>query len=272
MLPEAQLTKLNGALVDFYAPGLDSRTFVDRAFQLTSRFVPFSLNSHGVIDHATGVLAANFDGEPPGLESAFAAFGRLMGKYRALRFDPSVNEGQPFSVRDFYSDAAFRDLDIYSEVYRPMGYVDHCFAHVPSEPGTTVFVGFLRDGRPFDSKEKEWVRLLQPHLANGRKLALAVTAAQGVSTEPDVFARLGFTPRESEVIHWLIHGKSNDEIAALLHIRADSVSRHLQATYDKMGVDHRVAAVLHALDLAQKLHAGTLASLGGAVSLVVPTR
>jgi len=270
MPPEAQLKKLSGALEDFYAPGLATCTFVNRAFQLTSRFISFDLNSHGVIDHATGVLAANFDSQPPGLENAFAAFGRLMGKYRPLRFDPSVNGGRPFSARDFYSGAAFRDLDIYSEVYRPMGYADHCFAHVPSEPGATVFVGFLRDGRPFRRKEKEWIRLLQPHLANGRNLALAVTAAQGVSTEPEVFARLGFTPHESEVIHWLTQGKSNEEIAALLHIRADSVSRHLHSICEKMGVEHRVAAACHALALAQKEHRRF--AMEGGVPLVVATR
>jgi DNA-binding CsgD family transcriptional regulator len=267
---ETQLKNLCTALEDFYAPGLDADTFVSRAFRLTSRLIPCALNSHGEIEKASGMLAANFDCHPPGLENAFAAFGQLMGKYAPFRFDPTVNGGRPFSARDFYSASAFRDMDIYSEVYRPMGYVDHCFVHVPSEAGKTVFVGFLRDGRAFDHKEKEMAAMLQPHLANGRQLALAVTAAKDVPVTPEIFGEAGFTPRESDVIYWLTQGKSNEEIATLLHIRADSVSRHLHAIYEKMGVEHRIAAACHALTLARQAHARR--TLEGGVSLVVPTR
>ncbi|HVE16930.1 MAG TPA: LuxR C-terminal-related transcriptional regulator, partial [Chthoniobacterales bacterium] len=231
-----------------------------------------SLDSHGVIDRRTGLLTANFGSTPPGIENAFSSFGRHMGKYQPFRFDPATNNGRPFSARDFYSKPAFHDLDIYQEVYRPMGYVDHCFMHIPTGPGTIVFVGFLRDGKPFDQGEKDLLEELQPHLSNARKLALAVSSTQDISVTPEIFAQAGFTPRECDVIFWLTRGKSNDEIASLLHIRADSVSRHLQTIYEKMGVDHRVAATLHALELAKQFHTEFLATQGGEVSLVVATR
>jgi DNA-binding CsgD family transcriptional regulator len=264
--------RLHAALADFYAPGLAAHTFVDRAFALTSQLLPSSLNSHGVIDQKTGVLTANFDCTPPGLADAFAAFGRHMAKYAPFRFDPSVNSGKPFSARDFYSRPAFHDLDIYQEVYRPMGLDDHCFLHVPTGSDSIVFVGFLRDGRPFDRGEKELLGLVQPHLSNGRKLALAMTAAEDTPLSPELFAGVGFTPRESDVLYWLTRGKLNEEIARILHLRADSVSRHLQTIYEKMGVEHRVAATIRALDLARKLHARSLALQGGEVSLTVRTR
>jgi DNA-binding CsgD family transcriptional regulator len=264
-----QFRQYSAALEDFYAPGLNATSYVDRVFALTARVLAYSLDSHGVIDRKTSMLTANFGSTPPGLENAFSSFGRHMGKYQPFRFDPATNDGRPFSARDFYSKPAFHDLDIYQEVYRPMGYVDHCFVHVPTGPDTTVFVGFLRDGKPFEREEKELLEMLQPHLSNGRRLALAVTAAQDIPVTPEIFARAGFTPRESDVIHWLTQGKSNEEIALLLHIRADSVSRHLQTIYEKMGVDHRVAATLRALELARKFHTESLAMQGGEISLVV---
>jgi DNA-binding NarL/FixJ family response regulator len=89
---------------------------------------------------------------------------------------------------------------------------------------------------------------------------------------PELLARAGFTPRESDVIYWLTRGKSNEEIAKLLSLRADSVSRHLHTIYEKMGVEHRVAATIGALELARKLHAGSLAVQGGKVLLTVPIR
>jgi DNA-binding CsgD family transcriptional regulator len=267
-----QLQDLSTALADLYAPGLAADNFVDRAFALTSRLVPLVLNSHGIIDATTGHLAANFDRHPAGLENAFEAFGALMHKYTPTRFDAATNGGRPFSVGDFYSKPALHDLDIYQEVYRPMGYRDHCFVHVRTDPGTTVFVGFFRDGGIFDENDKQLLEFLQPHLANARRLAFAATAASDIPLSPDLYVSSGFTPRECDVIHWLVQGKSNDEIASILRIRPDSVSRNLQSIYTKMGVDHRVAATLHALAIARQVHSTSLATRGGSVHLGVTTR
>lgn len=265
-----RLRTLQTALVDFYAPGLAADTYVARAFKLTSRLVPFALNSHGVIDKRTGVLSANFDCAPPGLADAFEAFGRHMHKYPAFRFDPTVNGGRPYSARDFYSAPKLRDLDIYQEVYKPIGFVDHCFVHVPAGPHENVVVGFMRDGRAFDRKEKELLALVQPHLANGRALALATTAAADTPISPELLAQAGFTPRESDVLYWLIRGMANDEIAKALHVRSDSVSRHLQTIYCKLGVQNRVAAALAGLKIARELYARLIARHGG-VELAVAT-
>lgn len=271
-MPNSQhLRDLGAALADLYASGLEADNYVDRAFQVTSHLIPLVLNTHGVIDTSTGHLEANFDRHPPGLANAFEAFGGLMHKYAPTRFDPATNAGRPFSLRDFYSKPALHDLDIFQEVYRPMGYEDHCFVHVRTDPGTTVFVGFFRDNGMFSKAEKDMLEILQPHLSNARRLAYAATLAKDAPLSPDLYARAGFTPRESDVIHWLTQGKSNDEIATILRIRSDSVSRNLQTIYDKMGVEHRVAATLHALSLARRIHAETQATEGGAVRLTVQT-
>jgi DNA-binding NarL/FixJ family response regulator len=99
-----------------------------------------------------------------------------------------------------------------------------------------------------------------------------MTAAEDTPIAPELFARAGFTPRECDVLYWLTRGKSNAEMALLLRLRGDSVSRHLHSIYDKMGVDHRVAATIRALDLARRLHGESLVTQGGAASFIVPTR
>jgi DNA-binding CsgD family transcriptional regulator len=51
------------------------------------------------------------------------------------------------------------------------------------------------------------------------------------------------TPREREVLSWLVNGKTNAEIAAILGIKSATVNKHLERIYPKLGVENRAAAV-----------------------------
>lgn len=59
---------------------------------------------------------------------------------------------------------------------------------------------------------------------------------------------LGLTPRETEVLRWLIQGKSIAEIAAILSISPRTVSKLLTRVYRQLGVENRHAAVATALE------------------------
>jgi len=54
-------------------------------------------------------------------------------------------------------------------------------------------------------------------------------------------ARL-LTPREHEVMHWVKQGKSNWETAQILGCVEQTVKKHLQHIYRKLGVENRMAA------------------------------
>ncbi len=51
-------------------------------------------------------------------------------------------------------------------------------------------------------------------------------------------ARL-LTPREHEVMHWVSQGKSNWEVAKILGCVEQTVNKHLQRIYRKLGVELR---------------------------------
>jgi len=65
----------------------------------------------------------------------------------------------------------------------------------------------------------------------------------------DTLGRL--TPREREVLDLLTRGMSNKEISHALFISPNTVKRHLQAIFAKLGVNSRAAAVAKAMEATQ---------------------
>ncbi|MEJ2504370.1 MAG: alpha/beta fold hydrolase [Gemmatimonadota bacterium] len=59
------------------------------------------------------------------------------------------------------------------------------------------------------------------------------------------------TPREREVLHLVVEGAKNREIAERLFISVHTVTRHLTHIYAKLGVAGRAQAVRHALEQGQ---------------------
>ena len=67
-------------------------------------------------------------------------------------------------------------------------------------------------------------------------------------TSPETFLDLGLTKRESEVLMWMVNGKSNPEIALSLGISGRTVDKHTQNIFEKLHVDGRTAAVKKGLE------------------------
>lgn len=60
---------------------------------------------------------------------------------------------------------------------------------------------------------------------------------------------LGLTPREAEVLLWVAQGKSNADIATILSTTVHTVKKHLQNTFEKLGVETRNGATIRALEV-----------------------
>jgi DNA-binding response OmpR family regulator/DNA-binding CsgD family transcriptional regulator len=60
---------------------------------------------------------------------------------------------------------------------------------------------------------------------------------------------LGLTPREAEVLYWMAQGKTSPEIALILESAVNTVKKHAQRIYTKLGVENRTAAALRASEL-----------------------
>jgi len=254
MISSRALQNFNLALLDLYAPGLDLDNYAERGFRFLTRLVSVELSVHGMrdVNRKDAQIIIQFDRTLPNVESAIEPFGQLAPKYPWFCGDPTVNGGKPYYRTDFYSDRQYRSLDIHSEVFQRWGHENFMTMYIHSAPHRVYFFGFSRDRKDFSGKERKLLEWAQPHLMSARQLAVALSAVKPWTLSPEMFSGGGFTPREGEVLYWLTEGKSNIEIATILRISLPTIKGYLTSIFNKTGTGNRLAAMLHALDLARK--------------------
>ncbi|TDF35431.1 hypothetical protein EYS14_18600 [Alteromonadaceae bacterium M269] len=61
------------------------------------------------------------------------------------------------------------------------------------------------------------------------------------------YTKIALTPKETEVLKWVMLGKTDGEIAVILGITKYTVDSHIRNIYKKYNVYNRVTAVVAAL-------------------------
>jgi DNA-binding CsgD family transcriptional regulator len=63
---------------------------------------------------------------------------------------------------------------------------------------------------------------------------------------------LGLGPRATEVLYWVMQGKTNEEIAIILQVSPRTVEKHLEHILVQLGVENRTAAALAAAAVSSR--------------------
>jgi DNA-binding CsgD family transcriptional regulator len=259
-LSQADWRLLERALAGLFAPGLSTENYNTRAFTALHALVPGDLLAVGCLKTKPRTLELSLSENVPSAPAALEALSHSMWKYRLHNWDTTVNGGKPFKRGDFYSRRQYRDLDVYEDTFRPLGLIDHFAIYVPGQEDGEVFFGVERGGRvEFSERDRTVLILLQPHLANARSLAWQRTKIPELSLETVLprFCDAGMSPREAEVLYWILEGKANEEIAIILGLRISTVKTHLSSVFIKLNVENRLAAIRSALKLALRPQAFT---------------
>jgi DNA-binding CsgD family transcriptional regulator len=253
-MPSAtDMHRFSTACADFYRPGLSLGNYAERAFTFIEALVPAEFIAFGSVDAATQELDIGFNHAVSEFPKAMEAFGSLMGQYRLFCWDHTVNDGRPFCRSDFFSRREFRELDIFSEVYRRIGIDDHCAVYVPGAKDEVAFFGLERlKGHDFTAEERDLLAMAQSHLGNARELAKTREHLVESGATPEPLVEAGLTPREAEVLAWLAEGKSNEEIAILLKLQLYTVKGYVKTIFQKIGAPNRLAAALWALRVCRR--------------------
>lgn len=80
-------------------------------------------------------------------------------------------------------------------------------------------------------------------------LAAPLPGSNPIDSDDAVNAVL--TKRQKEIMDWIAEGKTSAEAAIILDISPRTVEKHLEAVFQRLGVENRIAAVRRFLDLKQ---------------------
>lgn len=91
-----------------------------------------------------------------------------------------------------------------------------------------------------NGKRQLVVTIMQPRLETSICLLLEVRPIGILAALPP---GRKLTPKQSEVLMWLARGKSNGQSAEIIERKSNTVAKHLQEIYNKLGVDSRSGAI-----------------------------
>ncbi|PXA04085.1 LuxR family transcriptional regulator [Coraliomargarita sinensis] len=247
-LPDKKIKEFLEASEVFLKPDLGPQNYAERAYDFINRLIPNEFIAFGTLHLDEGHLEIGANHVLPNFAQAMEALGQHMQDYALYNWDPTVNQGKPFSRSDFYTAREFRQTAVYSLTMQPLGVDNHCAVHVPGVDGEVSFFGIERKGASdFSSDEKMLLQMSQSLLSSGRNLALAHNRSTARNANPAALMRAGLTVREADVLTLVSAGQSNLEISETLTLSVDTIKEYVSRILSKIGVSNRLSAALWAL-------------------------
>lgn len=103
--------------------------------------------------------------------------------------------------------------------------------------GSLAAISVLRSGKDFSARDRELLTLLQPHLIQAWRQASVRSLGHTPAALRCRYPQL--SEREAEILFWIVEGKQNTEIAAILERRLTTVQEHVENIIRKLGAENR---------------------------------
>ena len=143
----------------------------------------------------------------------------------------------------------FEEAPLYLDVFAPMG-LQHQTVVDLNIPGHAASVTVNR-GTNLTAEEALLLNWVAPHVAlayrNLQRLESLRAVADQVIPGPQDLERIGLTPREAEVLHWVMKGKQDAVIAGILKISIRTVHQHIAHILRKLRAESRSSAGYEAM-------------------------
>jgi len=200
--------------------------FPEPVLDALRRLVPCDVVSYHE-ESTLGKPAIAFTGEPCGPMTADIRAGAL--RYRHQDPIPPSHGARKYS--DFITRREYHRFELYQLADKPLG-IEYMM-RLWLEPGVSAARFELdRRRRDFVERDRAVLDVLLPHLVQLRRRARQAAIYD---------SRL--TPRERQILLRVADGMTNAEVARVLDISPETVRKHLENAYAKLGVHTRTAAV-----------------------------
>lgn len=183
--------------------------------------------------------------EPAVPAEMHVAFARHGAENPLVAYYIRTHDGRATRFSDVVTRRELHRLDLYREVYRPLGVEYQIAFTLPSSSQRVLGIALSRAKRDFMATERDLLNLARPYLIQAYRNALAHTElARGAGRRivvADLLA-LGMTRRQSEVLRLVAMGHSDRDVAGELGISVRTVQKHVERCYRTLGVGDRSQA------------------------------
>ena len=179
---------------------------------------------------------------PPESHSAFA---RLAPQNPIAEYFLRTRDGRATRFSDLITRRDLHKLDLYREVYKPLGVEYQIAFTLPSGAERILGVALSRRERNFTAAERDLLNAARPYLIQAYRNALAYTdlmRASGTKVSIAALRPLGLTERQAEVLQLIAMGYSSEHAATALGIRVRTAEKHLEHCYRALKVNSRSEA------------------------------
>ena len=200
--------------------------------------------------------------DPPVPPEIHDAFARYAPQNPIAEYFLRTRDGRATRFSDLITRRELHQLDLYREVYEPLGVEYQIAFTLPSGAERILGVALSRRKRNFTAVERDLLNGARPYLIQAYRNALAYTdlmRASGTSVSIAALRPLGLTERQAEVLQLIAMGYSSEHAATALGIRVRTAEKHLEHCYRALDVNSRSEASRVAWTTTREASAGAVA-------------
>ncbi len=135
-------------------------------------------------------------------------------------------------MSDFVSQRQLRNISLYEFNNKVQEWRDQAALVLPTSNGSISFA--LNRDQVFTKEEFLQLQLLQPHMQRVMNRCAYFVSLPGNEQ---------LTPREREVLYWMMQGKRDEEIALLIQSKPGTVKKQVSCILLKLAVENRASAM-----------------------------
>lgn len=150
----------------------------------------------------------------------------------------SGNSGA-FSISQLATDREWQNTSVFAEGgYGRLGLRYELAIDIPGiSHQMLASFSVVRSTRDFSQNDRETLKLLRPHITR----AWQQLRHRSQKNSPNLLQSLypALSAREAEILHWIVEGKQNGEIATILQRRLSTIQEHVENILHKLRLENR---------------------------------